>query len=152
MTSTSEQDTRERVKITNGTLLNIRLAISDSTAFNRYVIKEHGSISQGEDVFGKLPAADCVTNCLYDELNGWLDNPNILGLTILDISFNRNKIEELDVSAPGPVNTHNLIKFIGSVAAKKHTLEDDPDEALQQLEDFQVQARELLKGLLDASG
>jgi hypothetical protein len=139
-------DTRDRVDITNGTLINLKLIIDDVASFNRYVIKEHGNAMQGEDVFGKLPATNCVVNCLYDELSGWLDNPSILGLTVLGISFNKNKIEE-DNSLT-PIDPFALIRFIKAVASKDHTLEEAQGGAAAQLTHLREQARELLKELI----
>jgi hypothetical protein len=107
----------------------------------------------GEDVFGKNPIANNVANCLYDELSGWLDNPNMLGLTILDISFGENRIDEeiLEISDENTAvstNVFNLIKFIGEIAAKDHLAEaDSEDGAIAQLEVIKEKARAFLKGL-----
>jgi len=149
--STEEVIIRKRVNLANGTIVNIKLVVDDLTAFNRYVIKEHGSPLQGDDVFGKKPASDCVANCLYDELSGWLDNPNILGLTILDITFNENKIEEEHIEST-TVSTSHLIKFIGEVASKDHEVEKAPNGAEIQLRNLRETARELLKRLTPVKG
>ena len=142
---------RKRVNLSNGTVINIRLAVDDLTAFNRYIIKEHGSPLQGEDVFGKNPAADCVANCLYDELSGWLDNPNILGLTGLDILFDENKIEEENIQST-VVNTSDLVKFLGEVASKDHQVEAATNGAEVQLTSLRAKARELLGRLVPTKG
>lgn len=144
--------TRKRVNLSNGTVINIRLAVDDLTAFNRYIIKEHGSPLQGEDVFGKNPAADCVANCLYDELSGWLDNPSILGLTVLDILFDENKIEEEENTQSTVVNTSDLVKFLGEVASKDHRVEAATNGAEVQLTSLRAKARELLGRLVPTKG
>ena len=152
MTTELKNDPRKRVALTNGTLVNLQLVISDIASFNRYVIREHGSTMQGEDIFGKSPVASNVANCVYDELSGWLDNPNILGLTILGISFDENKIEEetINVSTkdvPMTTNLFNLIKLIGELASKDHTVESKLDGAEIQLTTLREKARTLLKNL-----
>lgn len=138
---------RKRIGLSNGTLINISLVIDDLTSFNRYVIKEHGSLLQGDDVFGSRPAADCVANCIYDELSGWLDNPNILGLTVLDITFDENKIEENGIELTA-VSTSDLIKLLGEVASKDHKIEEAPNGAEVQLQALREKARDLLKRLV----
>ncbi len=154
MTTELKNDSRKRVNLTNGTLVNLQLVISDIASFNRYVIREHGSTMQGEDIFGKSPVASNVANCVYDELSGWLDNPNILGLTILGISFDENKIEEeaINVSTeeedvPVTTNLFNVIKLIGELASKDHTVEATLGGAEAQLTALREKARTLLKNL-----
>ena len=141
--NTQEVTVRKRVDLSNGTIINIKLVVDDLTSFNRYIIKEHGNPLQGDDVFGKKPASDCVANCLYDEISGWLDNPNILGLTVLDITFDENKIEEEHIEST-TVSASNLIKFIGEVASKDHEVEEAPNGADIQLRNLREAARELL--------
>jgi len=147
MTADTHQDTRKRITLTNGSIINLQLVIDDLAAFNRYVVKEHGNLMQGDDVFGKTPTENCISNCLYDELSGWLDNPNMLGFTILGISFDASKIEEEEVELSTDTKTlkattFDLLKFVGSVAMKDHALE--PEE---QLEELREHARDLLATL-----
>lgn len=146
-------DTRPRVNISNGTLINLKLVVDDATSFNRYVIKEHGSNLQGDDVFGKAPTEDCAANCIYDELSGWLDNPNMLGFTILDITFDKGRIngEDVEISIDSDTvttNIFNLIKLVGDIASKDHTIEGASNGAEVQLRNLREKARLLLKNLV----
>ena len=151
MTTQTNAD-RKFVSLSNGSIINLQLVIDDIAAFNRYIIKEHGNSLQGEDVFGKLPAEDCVANCLYDELNGWLDNPCMLGFSILDISFDENKIEEESVElstdeGQTTVSTFDLVKFIGEVASKDHEVEISGQGSENRLLALREKARLLLQHL-----
>ena len=149
--NTNNSLTRKRVTLTNGTIINIKLVVDDLTSFNRYIIKEHGNPLQGDDVFGKNPATDCVANCIYDEISGWLDNPSILGLTVLDILFDENKIKEENIQQT-TVNTFDLVKFLGEVAAKDHKIEEAPNGTHIQLTALREKARILLGRLATAEG
>jgi hypothetical protein len=153
----TSQTTQPRINLSNGTLINLKLVIDDIAAFNRYIIKEHGNTLQGEDVFGKLPTVNCVANCVYDELSGWLDNPNILGLTVLDIVFDQNKIEEENIelsteTTTATASTFDLIKLVGEIASKDHEIPSSPEGAELQLRNLQERARKLLQGLVQARG
>jgi hypothetical protein len=149
---TNTAPTRKYISLSNGTIVNLQLVIDDIASFNRYVLKEHGNSMQGDDVFGKTPAQDCVANCLYDELSGWLDNPSMLGFTVLDITFDQNKINEesVELSTEGTksiVSTFDLVKFIGEIASKDHSLENGPNGSQKRLLHLREKARALLQNL-----
>jgi len=155
--NTTISNSRKYINITNGTIVNLKLVIDDVASFNRYIIKEHGNSLQGEDIFGKTPAIDCVANCIYDELSGWLDNPGMLGFTVLDITFDENKIKEESVelsaaSITTVASTFDLIKLIGEIASKNHEIESASNGAELQLINLREKARKLLKELARVKG
>ena len=146
------EETRKYISLSNGTIVNLKLVIDDIASFNRYILKEHGNSLQGDDVFGKSPAQDCVANCIYDELSGWLDNPNMLGFTVLDIAFDENKIKEESVElstedSTSIVSTFDLVKFIGEIASKDHEAEQTSYGAEEKLSLLREKARALLQNL-----
>ena len=149
----------DRTPVRNGTVMNISIVIDDLASFNRYVIKEHACSLQANHVAGDNPAESCIVNCLYDELSGWLDNPSMLGFSILSIAVANDKIkdENIELSVGEDkfeVGAFELIKFIGEVAGKNHEIEGGKCGgcgAWNQLNTIRQKARDLLKNLVRIS-
>tara|TARA_Y100000034_G_C6899045_1_gene415168 strand:+ start:2306 stop:2800 length:495 start_codon:yes stop_codon:yes gene_type:complete len=144
----------DKVEVVNGTIVDIQVGIADLAAFNRYVIREHSYKLQSPLNSGNKFSESCVTNCIYDELSGWLDNPCLLGFTILDINVSRDKIkeEQVQLNLNGntfEVGTFELIKFIGGLAGKEHENTDDVKVSSEdKLQAIRQKARDLLKNLV----
>ena len=144
------------VEISNGTIIDIQVVVDDLASFNRYVVREHAYKLQAPHTGGNTPSESCIVNCLYDELSGWLDNPCLLGFSILGISVNKDKIKEEHVQLElkdntSEVSTFELVKFIGELAGKDHEVENNKIASEDKLRSIRQRARDLLKNLVRIS-
>jgi|6_EtaG_2_1085325.scaffolds.fasta_scaffold45816_3 hypothetical protein len=143
----------DKVDISNGTIIDIQIVIDDLASFNRYIVREHACKLQAPHSSGSNPSESCITNCIYDELSGWLDNPCLLGFSILGINVSKDKIKEEQVQLElkddvFEVSTFELVKFIGELAGKDHEVERGASGSERKLQSIRQKARDLLKNLV----
>lgn len=109
----------KRMYLREGLEFNIRVAITDVASFNHYVLKEYAPRCQGALSISKSPAKHTLENCIYDELCGWLDEPTLTGLSVLEISAKDKPFSDPIVAGSmagdGKIHFHEIVDLLYDV-------------------------------------
>ena len=118
-------DTPERISLRDGITFNIIASITDVSVFNHYVLKEYAPKCQGPLAISKYPAKHTLENCIYDECCGWLDNPSITGLSILNVELTNPAFKNYTLNDEPRVTLREMLDAMYDIvkietSAKKH--------------------------------
>lgn len=118
-------DVPERISLKDGLTFNITVAITDAAIFNHYVLKEYAPRAQGPLAISKSPAKHTLENCIYDECSGWLDNPSMTGLSVLQVNLTNPAFKNHTLNDEPKVSFSEIIDLMYDVVkletwAKKH--------------------------------
>lgn len=109
----------KRIYLREGLEFNIRVAVTDVAAFSHYVLKEYAPRCQGVLGISKSPAKHTLENCIYDEICGWLDEPTLTGLSVLEISTKdkpfSNPVVAGSMAGDGKIHFHEIVDLLYDV-------------------------------------
>lgn len=138
----------QRVSLRDSLTFNITVTITDAAVFNHYVLKEYAPRCQGPLAISKSPAKHTLENSIYDECAGWLDNPSVTGLTVLNVEMTNPAFKNHTLNEDPKINFREILDLMYDIvkletSAKKHGAYLIVDK--ERLEQLSEKCRMLLK-------
>ena len=138
----------ERVPLRESIGFTIKVAVTDASVFNHYILKEYAPRCQGVLGISKSPAKHTLENCLYDEICGWLDSPTVTGISILSVKIEDPVFKnEILVDEPR-INFREIVDLMYDICKLEASASKDERKATVDRVRFK-QLKERCKWLLD---